>query len=295
MVNVRGTFEDLQAGVTLSTHEAHVLVLRKRVAAIIEMDDLNFHSASAVVLPVPPPAGEWEQGHIGGLDCIARCLAYSQESGHQLMVIGHTDSTGGSDANLTLSERRAENARRLLTGDKSAWAEACNESHRVEDYQLILAWVRDAFGWNCDPGAIDNRDGPATRGALDRFRAQYDESFGASLPRDPPVPTLDDWSAFFDLYEAVLADKVDVQSMRGGLRFTEPPILACGEAWPIAGQGRDNFRSSANRRVELVFFEETPPDLSATTPAGGILYGSRLHYRKTYVPIDPVHRFYFSV
>ena len=295
MPKIEITHKDMKSGLKLMTGDVHVLALRRALVEIIEMDDLNFHIGSAVVLPISIRNGEWEEGYIGGLDCIARGLTYSQESGHALMVIGHTDSTGGRDANLALSELRAQSAYRLLTGERDAWAQACHEAYKVEDYQLILKWIRDEFGWNCHPGAIDDVDGPNTRGALGRFRDQYDASFETSLPRDSQSPTLDDWSAFFDLYEAALAEVADVSSLRGGLRFTEPSILACGESWPIVGQGRDDFRSSTNRRVELVFFDEAPPDLSESDPPGTMLYGSNLYYHKVYISVDPSHCFYFSV
>ncbi|NTX11822.1 OmpA family protein [Myxococcus sp. CA056] len=293
MSHSKVTARKLTAGLGLPTGEAHTLVLKRRAAVVVELDDLNFHSGSAVLLPAPHARENWRQGHTGGLTCVIRALEYALEKKQTLLVAGHTDSVGGDGSNRALSKARAQNVHDFLTGDKAGWASSCAE-HTVQDYQTVLTWVADEYGWNCDPGGIDGQHGKRTTAALEAFRKAVEAAHG-SKPPDSRAPGVEDWKAVFQLYETYVAGRVDLKAARGALSFATPAVLGCGEDWPIEGQGQDNLRSQVNRRVELVFFEEPPPDFSRQSPPGAQLYGAQGGYQRSYLPITPRHTFFFSV
>lgn len=287
------TARKLTSGLGLPTGEAHTLVLKRRAAVVVELDDLNFHSGSAVLLPAPHARENWREGHTGGLTCVIRALEYALEKKQTLLVAGHTDSVGGDGSNRALSKARAENVHHFLTGDKAGWAASCAE-HTVQDYQTVLTWVADEYGWSCDPGGIDGKHGSRTTAALTAFRKGVEAAHG-SKPPDSRAPGVEDWKAVFQLYETYVAGRVDLKAARGALSFATPAVLGCGEDWPIEGKGQDNLRSQVNRRVELVFFEEPPPDFSRQSPPGAQLYGAQAGYQRSYLPITPRHTFFFSV
>lgn len=287
------TPEELKPGLSLPAGQSHTLVLKRRQAIFVELDDLNFHTASAVLLPAPHTTRDWREGHIGGLSCIIRALEHVLEKNHTLLIAGHTDTAGGDSANRELSKARAENVRLFLTGDSEGWAAACGK-HKVNDYQSILTWVANEYGWNCDPHGVDGQHGPRTTAALKGFRRNYQASYGRKLPSAERM-TMDDWKALFHLYDVYVARSVDLEKARNSLQLAAPPILACGEDWPIEGQGKDNFRSQSNRRVELIFFKEPPTDFSTQDPPGAQLFGTRLFYQRRFLSIAPRHRFFFSI
>jgi len=82
---------------------------------VIEMEDINFHFDSAVLLPDygtdEPQPGTEEQNRITGLGVIFACFkqAEKKEFLQKILIAGHTDKKGSQSYNLTLSQQRAEN------------------------------------------------------------------------------------------------------------------------------------------------------------------------------------------
>lgn len=270
-------------------------MLKKKKIVIVEMDDLNFHFGSSVLLPVPHDLNSHDQQYVGGLRVMSRAMTYIIESGHKLLIAGHTDSVGGGGANCELSQARCDNVLFFLQGHYDAWAEACAQ-HKVEDYQNILNWIADTRGWDCDPGDIDNLDGPKTQSALKGFRKAYRLAFEQEL-QDRSTPSAEDWRAFANLYETAIEEHVDVQRARSSITFITPSTLACGEHWPEQGKYQDNIRSAENRRVEFLFFADTAdlPDFAASSPPGYEIYGTELFFVREYLDVHEEYRFYFSV
>jgi N-acetyl-anhydromuramyl-L-alanine amidase AmpD len=290
------TWEELAAGVTRPDGAVHRLVVERIRAHLLEMEDAHFHFDSVVMQAKPRRTVTADGGgDITGIAVIAAALRFAEaHPDKRLKVIGHTDTSGSRSYNQTLSEDRAKNVHAVLTGDRDGWASACQARHRVEDWQRILAWVHEAHGWDCDPGAIDNVYGPQSQQARERFRARYNEEFGASIAvRGPQSP--DDWKAFFDLYDLSLAQLLGVSTdelpgLRQGVVFLDPPTMGCGEQWPKEGRnlpgGGDNLRSEVNRRVELVFFDAGEvPDFASESPPGASLYGDERRFPKRRIPI----------
>jgi N-acetylmuramoyl-L-alanine amidase len=286
------TWEELAAGVARPDGAVHRLVVERVHAHRLEMEDAHFHFDSVVMQAKP-----WRTvtadggGEITGIAVIAAALRFAE--GHadkRLKIIGHTDTSGSPGYNQTLSEDRAKNVHAVLTGDRDGWAGACQARHRVEDWQRILKWVHEAHGWDCDPGKVDNAYGLMSQQARERFRARYNEDFGASLTVRGPQKE-DDWKAFFDIYDVSLAQLLGVETdelpgLRQGLVFLDPPTMGCGEQWPKEGREESNRRSEVNRRVELMFFDDGEvPDFASETPPGASLYRNERRFPKRRIPI----------
>src|SRR5574338_217894 len=83
--------------------------------SIIEMEDVNFHFDSAVLLPdygkEAPQPGTEEQNRITGLGVLYTCYKQCQDKSfaQRLLVAGHTDKKESADYNLSLSRQRAKN------------------------------------------------------------------------------------------------------------------------------------------------------------------------------------------
>jgi N-acetyl-anhydromuramyl-L-alanine amidase AmpD len=286
------TWEELAAGVTKPDGAVHRLVVERVRAHLLELEDVCFHFDSVVMQAKPRRTVTAESGgDLTGIAVIAAALRFAEaHPGKRLKIIGHTDTSGSRSYNQTLSEDRAKNVHAVLTGDRDGWASACQARHRVEDWQRILKWVHEAHGWDCDPGDVDDVYGPMSQQARERFRARYNEEFGASI-RERGPQSEDDWKAFFDLYDASIAQLVgtttdDLPAARQKLVLLDPPTMGCGEQWPKEGRDVDNLRSEVNRRVELVFFDEGEvPDLASETPPGASLYGDERRFPKRRIPI----------
>jgi hypothetical protein len=207
-----------------------------------------------------------------------------------VLVAGHTDSVGSNAVNLLVSQHRADNVLAYLKGDKAAWVKA-SEHHVVQDIQAILTWIARSFAFDCDPGGVDGKWGPNSRAALNRFRKRFNADHGGKLPSSGPIGKKD-WEAFYDMYELGLARELasepdQLAGKRGAVKYLATPELACGEAWPIEAKHKDNVRSASNRRVEILFFEDTDvPDFQSEVPPGRSLYANELRFRRVYLKLE---------
>jgi hypothetical protein len=167
---VTGTKEVLLRGreldkpFSLFTGTAYEFILKIFTCGKLEVEDVHFHTDSAVLLPDyegdAPPSDEEKKEKITAFTLLAVCFRHAQEHPERKMLLaGHTDTRAGSAYNFTLSQLRAENVLALLQGDRSGWAANCQNRHKVKDYQRILKWISRDWGWNCDPGDVDGNDG----------------------------------------------------------------------------------------------------------------------------------------
>jgi outer membrane protein OmpA-like peptidoglycan-associated protein len=272
---------------------------RQRVERIVELDaaaatgpqvtfleliDALFRTNSAVVLPqgAAPTDGSGEPASASAASIVGAALRFNeQHPGKRLFVAGHTDTTATEKFNQKLSEERAQAALALLVGDdaqREIWKTVCDGRHKIADYKQILRFVAGAFReltFDCDPGAIDDVEGTGVE-PVRRFQLAYNRNKGAigasalDLNPDGSVGPLT-WGAFFDCYQEALRRELGVTadglaSLRKLLKFVDDDrkSLGFGEHFPVEELGVDNFRSLANRRVELLFFGEgEEPDLAA--------------------------------
>jgi len=142
---------------------------------LLEMEDVNFHYNSAVLLPdygeKAPEPGTTEQNRITGLSVLYACYKHAVENPTQfLVIIGHTDKSGPHYSNLLLSQLRAQNVLFALIGNKKDWVEVSLIKHKNEDYKQILKWISYTKGWNCDPGEINNDSDIKMRVAIENFQ-----------------------------------------------------------------------------------------------------------------------------
>ena len=288
---------------------------------VLEFEDFSFHHDSAVPLPCLPSQPDedvstevfWEDRQVmrGARAChrntynrfkeeqppepeaedprlrlamVLLAVAYKfleTNTDYALLVAGHTDTSGESQVNFSLSDLRSANVLALLEGDADTWVDICQRRSKVEDYQRIFRHYAQANLWNCDPGPVDNVEGQLTRQAVRQFQSKYNEVFAQSIAVDGAVGP-QTWRAIFDVYMDELTRLLDVDtqaldSFRAEIRFIDPDhkTIGCGEQIPIAELQRDNYRSAENRRVELLFFHSTrPPDLSAHLDGGEIRSGA---------------------
>ena len=234
-----------------------------RRAARLELHDLLFHFDSSVMMPGAIDASTPEAS---GLRVMAAGFKYAEDNPDKVaLVAGHTDTSGPDDYNIKLSGQRGKNAYFLLKGDRDGWVGVCDKKHQVIDWQHVTKWLTREQGWDCDPGALDNKDGPKTKAAVKKFQQQYNVKFAQSISEDGVVGK-QTWGAFYDVYESIMADLLDTDTSglgdyRGKIKYLEggKEFVGCGESWPIEGAGVQGLRSQTNRRVEILFFDKDDP------------------------------------
>lgn len=288
-------------------------------AVTLEVEDQSFHHNSAVMMPAlksdfPPFDGEPEGGtdllrelepvypdwyeeftnwhipeavlrrfeyHRRGLAVLAVCYLFlEQYPRYRLLLAGHTDTSGGEDYNFSLSDLRAENVDCLLQGKRDRWVGIVKEKCKVEDIQLICAYLNHTRSWSCDPGPIDGAFCAQTEAAIRGLQQAYNDRFGKNIAIDGQAGS-ETWGAIYDIYMAELASLLDIEveelpDYRARLKYVDDNYhrIGCGECIPIDEAARDNYRSAENRRVEFLFFDEDYlPDLSAHLAGGKIRSG----------------------
>jgi hypothetical protein len=254
----------------LGSGESHTITVEPSRASFIEMEDANFHHDSAVLMPEDPTTSAGDtaaetpaQARVAGLDVIAACLREVERNPKKLVLVaGHTDTSGDAGYNVELSELRAKNLHAALKGNRDDWVAVADKKHKVEDYKQILKWVKQTKGWPCDPGKVDNNNDAATKTAVKNFQIEYNKAFKKSIAEDGIVGK-ETWGAFFDVYEEQLLGRMNIEpqklkQVRDSIVFADggKPFVGCGESFPVDQAGKDNVKSEANRRVEVLFFEE---------------------------------------
>jgi hypothetical protein len=216
--------------------------------------------------------------------------------GKKLVVAGHCDTMGTVDFNQPLSEERAKVTLACLTGERDSFATLCHKRHDGVDLTQIFDWTAESFGFTCKPTV---RDRPPSTTTIQRFQESYNEHFDelfASMPgakRFAPVTgSMSEgiWKAIFDCYEIGLRDALKetdagVASLRKLLVWVDPDRKALGfsEHYPVDNLGRDQYRSQANRRVEVLLFDPgEEPDLAAAQahPEAAELYLPGIYLRQ---------------
>jgi hypothetical protein len=288
------------------TGASHQFQLRKFREFIIEMEDLHFHHDSAVMLPdfdteSPTPDATIEP-RITALAILAKTLRHAEQNPTQKLILaGHADTSGDANYNVTLSQLRSDNALAALNGDRDGWVKIAEQKHKVEDFQLILKWVARDWGWDCDPGPINNTLNNETRTATKGFQKRYNVEFQKSIAEDGAVGH-ETWGAFFDVYMVELREVLDadddaaVNALRQNLHFVDDSkkSVGCGENFPKEARGVDGFRSRENRRVEFVFFDPAEVPLLECHPSRGKCLAnlcevnSTAIFDPTIIPVPPV-------
>ena len=288
-IGIEKKIDEMWTELKLNTSKGYAISVKKRKSVILEFEDVLFHFNSAVLLPTAPAGSSSSQGggsqpdqnELMGLNVIKTIYTFMhQNPGKKLIIAGHTDSSGPDRYNFDLSELRAKSALSVLMGDRDGehgWVKTVGAKNKVEDYQQIFKYYHGKYGWNCDPGKIDNVSGEKTRKAVENFQRTYNEEFGKSIQVNGIV-TDETWGAIFDVYMLELAQLMEEEGEAGlakwrqVVKFVDPDrkIVPCGESVPIDTPGLDGLKSQTNRRVEMVLFDadENPFDQITCPPSG---------------------------
>ncbi|NLW32388.1 MAG: hypothetical protein GXY77_13135, partial [Fibrobacter sp.] len=212
-----------------------------------------------------------------------------ENSDKEILLFGHSDTSGDPEYNYDLSQWRAEGIKAVLDNKKDAWLDIVELASKIEDYQQILKSLYN-HGWATDPGAVDNTNGPKTEQAVNAFQGEYNNRFNGSLKQDG-VMGQNTWSALFEVIRDLLVESVksETGSEPAQLVYSSKHdgIYPCGESFPIDEKGKDDYRSRENRRVEIVFFDKgkapeliKPENKKKVKKSEAVIYDKRITEKK---------------
>ena len=235
--------------IPLSSETPHTVVLQPQVTRARLVGGL-FDTNKTFLLPAALP-------HVRSIRAL-----YNQHPGAELLLVGHTDTSGEDAYNETLSLERAESMKAYLTDDVDAWLEwygsgkpSSKRWGEIED-RMMLEAVLFRRGQNISAQAV--KDFQRSEGLVD------DGIIGPNTRR-----------ALVGAYMAI-----DGTTLPEGI---VPITHGCGEAFPLADDGvsldqsaADGEDDAADRRVELFFFDAPlgilPPVPGSTSAAGSVEY-----------------------
>jgi type VI secretion system secreted protein VgrG len=198
---------------------------------------------------------------------------YDAHPDANLLVIGHTDTSGKDAYNLTLSLERAKAIAAYLTDDVPVWDAFFADSKPAQkrwgllEVQYMLTALPER-GTPYFRGTPNGADSQASRAAIKSFQQDKkleDDGIAGTTTRK-------------ELIGAYMA--LDRTSLPKGTTLT---THGCGENFPAENTG-DGKRFAQNRRVEIFFFDGPiePPVPGPTSPRGSSAYPAWLKkLRKT--------------
>jgi outer membrane protein OmpA-like peptidoglycan-associated protein len=247
---------------------------------IIEFQNKFFRTNSAVVLPdMEKPSDSADGKKTTPIATIASCLQYAHNTMKSILITGHTDTAGNDSYNFTLSQKRAQTILATLTGDADTFSSICSkvEYRRNSDYNQILAWVSEKWGWNCHPGQINDNGNDLL---VNEFRKEYNKK-GPGSTWAPKITEwggaggAEIWKAYFNCYEdffveELKTDRNGLADIRSKCTFViDRKWVGCGETHPRTAQNINDYPCDNNRRVEVLFFnpDVKPPVTCENDPA----------------------------
>lgn len=210
------------------------------------------------------------------LNALAASIKFAKEQGdkQQLVVFGHADRSGENPVNYDISERRAKASLALAMCDDAAWEDLAKKHHKIEEIQRCLKTLSVSHGWSCDPGDVDDQDGPITQGAVKSFQNRCNDKYKLGLTPDG-VAGPKTWKAMHRVVCGLVAERLGVTDPGSASypQWDKPDLgypqgkgtYGCGESFPVDRAEVDGLKSEANRRVDFLFcsgwnFLEPPPD-----------------------------------
>jgi outer membrane protein OmpA-like peptidoglycan-associated protein len=224
----------------------------KITADFVEVPDVHFNHESP--LACLDKAG-------GLIESLATALKFAADNtGKEVVIFGHTDTSGDPAYNYDLSKWRAQAVKALLDNDKQTWGDLAAPQATVENIQTFLTALTKRYGWQCNPGPIDGKEGPKTNSGREAFQRQFNEKHGGCLTVDG-IFGEQSWGAMFTVVSKLLEQRFG--QLANGSQMPKLTyaskcngIYPCGESFPIDQAEKDNYRSRQNRRVEIVFFDK---------------------------------------
>jgi outer membrane protein OmpA-like peptidoglycan-associated protein len=198
-----------------------------------------------------------------GIRGVTRYL--ERHAGAQLLVVGHTDTTGSEDYNLKLSVERAESVSAFLRDDADAWVAWFDDSQPAEkrwgprEVQLMLsALPPDSSEDKCYKEPFTGRKDTRTRDGVRRFQTWRNQAKGTSLKEDGDLDNetrAEVVRAYMELEGTSVPDDTVIKTH--GCGDSHPP-----DPTPVGGDDPDN------RRVEVFVFDDaiTPAPVKCRSP-----------------------------
>ncbi|MDB5105356.1 MAG: hypothetical protein JWP91_3045 [Fibrobacteres bacterium] len=229
MIEHRFGIGELGEGISFDVDEIHKITLltsrRFRFAGMF------FDTGKCFLLPVAIP----------GIRRITEI--HAENPSVNLLIVGHTDTSGTEEFNLKLSLERAEAVAAYLTDDAETWIRHFDEKEEpkrwgTREIQFMLRRTTDAEG----PflvGPADGKAGPETETAIRRFQSFHGLAVdGVAGPMTRKA-----------LVEAYMS--LDRTSLPKDAKVT---AHGCGESFPVA-EVKDGAKSPQDRRAEVFFFD----------------------------------------
>ena len=169
---------------------------------------------------------------------------YQKHPASNLLIVGHTDTSGNEDFNATLSVERADAMAAYLTDKVPAW-EAFFESSKPDEKRWGIREVQHMLSVLPDGGTPflrgqGGRSGwPITKAAVKAF--QKSEKLTEDGIAGPVTR-----KSLITRYMGI-----DETTLPAGITIT---THGCGESFPVA-KFQDGQRSPEDRRVEIYFFD----------------------------------------
>ncbi|HEX2956785.1 MAG TPA: type VI secretion system tube protein Hcp [Chitinispirillaceae bacterium] len=226
---------------------------KQQTVQFIEIPDVVFNHNSAV--PMIDADGKL-------INAVVATLSFAGKNPEkEATIYGHTDSSGETDYNLKLSELRCKSVKAFIDNKPQDFVSICKEKSKVEDYQTFLLVLTKKYSWECDPGAVDNKDGPKTKEALKQFQIDYNLFYDQSIAEDGIMGPAT-WEAFFKvIMELILGyAKAEAGESVPQLKYGKNNgIYPCGEKYAQDAYAKKGRKSQKDRRVEIVFNDPSQP------------------------------------
>jgi outer membrane protein OmpA-like peptidoglycan-associated protein len=197
-----------------------------------------------------------------GLRGLVRSL--ERYPGAQLLVVGHTDTTGTIDHNVKLSTARADAVSAFLRDDVDAWTPFFEASTPAEqrwgsrEVQFMLSALPQGAPSKFFQAPFTGRNDKRTKDSVRRFQESRNAENGAALQPDGQAGP-DTRRELVRAYMEVTGTSAPSESVI--------KTHGCGEFHPAEDLG-DDVEDRENRRVEIFVFEDAiaPPPRACRAP-----------------------------
>jgi outer membrane protein OmpA-like peptidoglycan-associated protein len=231
MAETKATAKALGTGIKLRIGADHVVRLVPPPVPRVRLIGLYFDLYKSFLLPSAIP----------GIKQIKK--QYADHPRSNLLVVGHTDTSGAVDYNLALSLERADAVGAYLKDDVAAWEAFF--SHKLDEkrwgtkeIQLMMTALPESgtkFYAGTPSGFVDAK----TNSGLKRFQTENGIKPTGNADPETRKALI---KAYMDIDAAILPSGITLISH------------GCGESFP-ADAIPDGVRSPDDRRVELFFFD----------------------------------------
>jgi hypothetical protein len=220
---------ELAAGVKFPVDASHPITLLG--SRRIRLAGMFFDTDKCFPLPIAIP----------GMKRVVE--THTEDPAANILIVGHTDTSGKDDYNAKLSLERAQAVADYLHGKADAWEKhfqdpAAEKRWGAREIQSMLKRLTED-GRPFLPGAPDGKDGPATQAAV----RSYQQARGLKVDGIAGPQTR---KSLVKDYMALAGANLPADA--------SVTVHGCGEAFPAA-EVKDGAKSPQDRRAEILFLE----------------------------------------